>query len=618
MIKISIIIPVYNDQYNISECLDSLLKFQKLKEIEVICINDGSTDESGNILKSYAAKYENVILIEQENKGLSAARNAGLRKALGKYVYFVDSDDVVEPDMLFYVWELCERDRLDVLFFSFNSFGDNEEMNAKYAKHIFDVKRSYSYNREVVCGTDLQRQFWEFDEYYPMVWIQVANREFLLENKIEFDEDIIYEDNLYTFQVLIHAKRTYCVNRILYHKRIRENSITTNQESVLSVYSFLRTFIRMVSYFEPELPPEDVFQGIKRIGRIQSGYSEMINNIQKQLIKRFSRLPADGKEALLEKCNTYEKNILNMVNRSISVIVPVFNMESYIGECLASIQRQTIKNMEILVIDDGSTDNSAAVIKEMAGKDSRIQYFYQENTGSGAARNLGLKNAKGDYIAFLDSDDYYFDDDALEKMMMACRRFRVPICGSYRVEMKNGKLLQTDFLRMWDEIPGEGILVDFKDYQNDFFYQSFLYDGEYIRKNNLCFPPYRRYQDPPFLLKVMDLSGKFAVVPTVLHCYRKGHQNYAGNGKYISYTLQGLRDNMLLSEKKYSKLFDKCVWRLENMFLQDIRNYWSDDVRTLLVEIGEIYKRQYPERGEMPLLKELSDDIGRTESGEQQ
>lgn len=605
MVKFSIIIPVYNTQYTISECLDNLLKFQNIKEIEVICVNDGSTDESGKLLKSYAAEYENIVLIEQENKGLSVARNVGLKAASGKYVFFVDSDDIVERNMLPIVWELCERDTLDVLFFSFNSFGDTEEMDVKYAKHIFEVKRKHAYSGEVVCGIDLCRQFWKYEEYYAMVWLQVANREFLLKNSIYFEEGIIYEDNLYTFKVLMHAKRTYCINNIFYHKRIRKNSITTAPESILSVYSFLYTFIQMFSYFEPELSPEDLFQGIKRIGIIQSCYAKMINGMQKQLFKRFARLPGDMQSALFEKCSIYEKRILEMVNRSISVIIPMYNTELYIGECLASIQRQTVKNIEVLVIDDGSTDHSAEIVKEMAKKDFRIKYNYQENAGSGIARNYGLKKAKGDYIAFLDSDDYYFDDDALEKMMSACIRFHVPICGSYRVEMKKGELLQTDFLKRWKEIPEEGILVDFKSYQNDFFYQSFLYDGEYVRKNNFCFPPYRRYQDPPFLLKVMDAAEKFALVPTVLHCYRKGHQNYSDNGKYIAYTLKGIRDNMLLSEHKYNDLFEKCVWRIENMFLQDIKNHWSEDVKEVLLEIDRIYKRQYPNQGSMSFLKEL-------------
>lgn len=605
MVKFSIIIPVYNTQYTISKCLDNLLKFQNIKEIEVICVNDGSTDESGKLLKSYAAEYENIVLIEQENKGLSVARNVGLKAASGKYVYFVDSDDIVERNMLPIVWELCERDTLDVLFFSFNSFGDTEEMDVKYAKHIFEVKRKHAYSGEVVCGIDLCRQFWKYEEYYAMVWLQVANREFLLKNSIYFEEGIIYEDNLYTFKVLMHAKRTYCINNIFYHKRIRKNSITTAPESILSVYSFLYTFIQMFSYFEPELSPEDLFQGIKRIGIIQSCYAKMINGMQKQLFKRFARLPGDMQSALFEKCSIYEKRILEMVNRSISVIIPMYNTELYIGECLASIQRQTVKNIEVLVIDDGSTDHSAEIVKEMAKKDFRIKYNYQENAGSGIARNYGLKKAKGDYIAFLDSDDYYFDDDALEKMMSACIRFHVPICGSYRVEMKKGELLQTDFLKRWKEIPEEGILVDFKSYQNDFFYQSFLYDGEYVRKNNFCFPPYRRYQDPPFLLKVMDAAEKFALVPTVLHCYRKGHQNYSDNGKYIAYTLKGIRDNMLLSEHKYNDLFEKCVWRIENMFLQDIKNHWSEDVKEVLLEIDRIYKRQYPNQGSMSFLKEL-------------
>lgn len=90
----------------------------------------------------------------------------------------------------------------------------------------------------------------------------------------------------------------------------------------------------------------------------------------------------------------------------VSIIIPVYNLEKYISNCLNSVVNQTYKNLEILCVDDGSTDGSADIIKNMAEKDSRIKYFYQENAGVSAARNRGLDEAKGEYIMFVDGDDY--------------------------------------------------------------------------------------------------------------------------------------------------------------------------------------------------------------------
>ena len=95
MINVSIVIPVYNVEKYLKQCLESVVN-QTLDKIEVICINDGSTDNSLNILKEYEKKYNNIIIIDQENKGPGFARNIGMKRASGKYIYFLDSDDYIE------------------------------------------------------------------------------------------------------------------------------------------------------------------------------------------------------------------------------------------------------------------------------------------------------------------------------------------------------------------------------------------------------------------------------------------------------------------------------------------------------------------------------------------
>ena len=100
----------------------------------------------------------------------------------------------------------------------------------------------------------------------------------------------------------------------------------------------------------------------------------------------------------------------------ISIIIPVYNTEKYLHECLDSVINQTLKDIEIICIDDGSADNSYQVLQGYADKDSRFVILQQENKGAGRARNNGLKNATGEFVAFLDSDDYYADNTVLEKL----------------------------------------------------------------------------------------------------------------------------------------------------------------------------------------------------------
>ena len=605
MINISIIIPVFNDELHISDCLSSILEKQNALDIEVICVNDGSTDRSEEILAQYAEKYKNLYVFKQEHRGLSNARNNGLLKARGKYVYFVDSDDIVADDMLSQAFLICEEKNLDVLFFSFESFGDNPAICEKYAKHINGPKRIHNYDENVISGKKMHDIFWKNNEYYPMVWLQLVRRDFLSNNRISFDDGMIYEDNLYTFKVLYHAERTMCKNEVWYYKRIREDSITTNPESVHSVFSFLHTYLSMINYIYPVKNVQETFKAINKISSLQLSYGLMLKDIYKTTVRRYLRLSESQRKELYEVCDLYEMAVLSILCKKVSVIVPVYNTENFVGDCIRSIQAQTVQNLEIIIVDDGSTDRSADIIHNMMLEDDRIKYFYQKNSGSGTARNLGMSNASGDYISFLDSDDYYFENDALQKMLIACECNDVQICGSYRIENKNGTYIPTNFLRQWGDISQEGIVVEFIDYQNDFFYQSYIYRRNLIIDNNLSFPTYRRYQDPPFLLKAMDIAKKFCVIPVILHCYRKGHQNYAGNGRFIFHILQGIKDNLTLADQKYELIFDDTIRRIDYMFLQDIQKYWSDDVERLLLEINDIYTRHYPGQGDMKILTKL-------------
>ncbi len=216
--KISVIIPVYNDEFRISICLDSVLHNQSLDHVEVICVNDGSTDNSLQILELYRTTHANLRIITQTNKGLSSARNTGLEAATGKYVYFVDSDDKIANDMLRKLWLTCEEKALDVLFFSFADFGDTPGICEKFKAHISRVKRVAQLDTNVLSGQDMFIKMCKDDEYYVVVWAQILRRQFLLEKSITFRDGILFEDNLFTFSILMNAERAYCINDVLYFK----------------------------------------------------------------------------------------------------------------------------------------------------------------------------------------------------------------------------------------------------------------------------------------------------------------------------------------------------------------------------------------------------------------
>ena len=121
MVKVSVIIPVYNVEPYLKQCMDSVVG-QTLKDIEIICVDDGSTDGSLDILREYAAEDNRIQIIEQKNAGAGAARNNGMRHATGKYLSFLDSDDFFEPRMLEKAYDLAEKDQADFVAYKSDQY----------------------------------------------------------------------------------------------------------------------------------------------------------------------------------------------------------------------------------------------------------------------------------------------------------------------------------------------------------------------------------------------------------------------------------------------------------------------------------------------------------------
>ena len=218
--KLSIIVPVYNVADYLPKCLDSLLA-QDLpqNEYEIIVVNDGSTDNSGDIAQQYAEKYANITLINQANQGLSGARNTGIKQAKGDYIQFVDSDDYLEENVLGGLMKQVEDDDLDVLRFNYeniNAKGDVINPN-KDPKHFVD------FSNEVVDGlTFLNNKLGP--ACYAVQFI--IKKELLIDNNIIFKSGIYFEDVEWTPRMLLKAGRVASTGAVVYYYLVREGSIT--------------------------------------------------------------------------------------------------------------------------------------------------------------------------------------------------------------------------------------------------------------------------------------------------------------------------------------------------------------------------------------------------------
>lgn len=224
-IKVSVIVPVYNAEKYLVQCLDSILA-QTLKEIEVVCVDDGSTDSSGEILDQYAGQDERVKVLHRENRGYGAAMNAGLDAASGEYVGIVESDDCILPEMYRTLYEEAVPERLDVVksdaFFWYENIG--------YRKNTHPAHLDPYYDR--ILG-DIDRN--TFFDFYMNIWTGIYKREFLLCEKIRFHESpgASYQDNGFWLQTLLYCRKAKWISRAFYlYRQDNEASSVKSRDKV--------------------------------------------------------------------------------------------------------------------------------------------------------------------------------------------------------------------------------------------------------------------------------------------------------------------------------------------------------------------------------------------------
>ena len=212
---------------------------------------------------------------------------------------------------------------------------------------------------------------------------------------------------------------------------------------------------------------------------------------------------------------------------NISVIIPIYNVESYLAQCLDSVLAQSYANLEIICIDDGSTDSSGAIVRQYASKDSRIIHIQQESQGVAAARNNGLAKASGEYIAFMDSDDLYPNNTTLALLYTKAKQASALICGGGFSDYINGTISTTFPREFYGYTFTQEGFVDYDKWQFDFGFHRFIYHREFLLTHNLHYPPLKRYEDPVFFVQAMLKAKRFYALTEIAYCYRIGHQDRA-------------------------------------------------------------------------------------------
>ncbi|MBR4461227.1 MAG: glycosyltransferase [Erysipelotrichaceae bacterium] len=291
---VSAIVPVYNTAQYLDQCLESVEK-QTLKEIEIICVDDGSTDDSLDVLLRHALKDERITIVTQENCGQSAARNLGIDLARGKYLYYLDSDDFIDTDGLECLYHFAEKNHLETVFFDGRILREGDEENNITHRSDDYYIRKHEYP-ELTDGRTLFKMMRDNKEYRVQPAMLFSLRSFITGHQICFVYGIIHEDEEYMYKLLLHCERAGYLNRQFYHRRIRSNSTMTNTFRFANAYGYYKCFNVMNADLSaagtgPEYEPfAEHLSGMLRLAK------DRYRKLNKQEKEKYKKLPSGDKK----------------------------------------------------------------------------------------------------------------------------------------------------------------------------------------------------------------------------------------------------------------------------------------------------------------------------------
>ena len=382
---ISIVIPVYNAEKYLGGCLNSIQN-QTYKNFEVILVNDGSIDNSESICKSFVEADTRFRYYLKGNGGASSARNFGLDNVTGDYVTFIDADDWVEENHLEVLINNIKENNSDMAVSSIKKF-DNSN-NFYFRVYSNEEKYLLNYNKlNRVEFLVILPKLIPANNSYKVAVSKLFKKELVTD--VRFDESIVYGEDLeFFFKIYNNINSISYVDEVTYIYRLHDERSSSkfgqlHMEQELAIYKkmyerieelglptihYVNTLRNLLDYRKDYLDNRDLY----------NEYVEFLEKIEKKI--------------------TYPKEL-------ISIIVPIYNVSPYLQLCLESIENQTYPHFEVLLINDGSRDNSKDICLEFAERDNRFKYIEQQNAGLSAARNTGILNSKGEFLTFIDGDD---------------------------------------------------------------------------------------------------------------------------------------------------------------------------------------------------------------------
>lgn len=313
MKSLSLILPIYNVEKYLKKCLESIVIQKEFSKIEVLLIDDGSTDSCPKICDDYGNKYSNIKVFHKKNGGLSDARNYGLLKSKSDYVFFVDSDDELTSNSISSLIKKINENDVDIVLFNAECINENNDLIEIKYKYSHDCLKEKIYNGLEVINQELD----QCQDFKTQVWLGIYKKDFLFREGLLFEKDLIHEDEMWSPKVFLKAYSILYLNKVIYRYRIRNNSIMRDSEKnyrkhlINQIYIFESLFV----YYDNKIYDKKL---LKKINNFTAGrylHCLSVNKIvkNKDLIRKVSRLK------ILIKSNCF-KNIV----RSLLLLTNIF------------------------------------------------------------------------------------------------------------------------------------------------------------------------------------------------------------------------------------------------------------------------------------------------------
>ena len=554
--KVSILMPSLNSGPFIRECMETVVN-QTLQDIEIICIDAGSTDGTLEILREYERKDSRVKVIISDKKSMGYQYNLGLDAAVGDYIGMVETDDWVETNTFECLWTAACREDVDIVAANHYLYYTKPEVrNLRY-----ENLNQCPYEQKF-CPQDILQSF----ALKPLIWSAIYRRPMLQENSIRFNETpgASFQDTSFHFMVMTVAKTAFFLNQYFYHYRYDSETQSVNsggkvycmcdearyyeqflegrpadKQRLLKPYmawkydKYYWNYLRIAPQYQWEflMRFREEFLAHRNAGMLETdslhtsfnafrkGYKELIDNpvsYFKRTCKKYCTIPKKGR--LLEAEILKESS---PVSPDVSIIIPLCNEENRVAGSLESARNQTLKNIEIICVDDGSDDSTLSLIMEQADTDRRLTILHQGNQGAASAKNRGLGYARGRYVMFLYGGDR-LREDAVERLV--------------NLSDENGlDMVSFDFAPISVEIGDSEsgyrnkrdteIVKTGADYfcfaceQGTYtpFACSAFYNREYLVNRNIRFPDIIFYEDRAFMFSVLTRASRIIHLEEVLY-----------------------------------------------------------------------------------------------------